>query len=176
MAFVRRTILCRSTVGMRKGRQVSPGMSGNRLSVPLETWNSVTRRQASGSEFDEVCIRHAIERDHILPTPRQIAAEFFCSASRGSISDEHFMSQACNQPVSLFGQRRCDASMIRLERRKKQEPPLFQFFSPHPRDAHLLNTPGKTDNDQLRAAQQQVETLLLHWRVKAADDWDTSVA
>ncbi len=101
---------------------VSLGTSGNLLGAALKTWDLVTWRQAESVAFDEVCIRFTIERDYFFPTLEKVKTELFSLTSRSGISDENFASQACNQPVSLFGQRRCDASMIRLERRKGNVP------------------------------------------------------
>src|ERR671933_1921436 len=47
---------------------------------------------------------------------------------------------------------------------------------PGGREPHPFDATSGTDDDWLRAAKQQIQALLFHWRLEAADDRDASVS
>lgn len=86
------------------------------------------------------------------------------------------ISQGGNQSVSLVGQNGGEPVLGRVKGREDQDPACVDARSPFLRDSHPFQSPGRTDDHRLNAAQQDVQAFLFDRRMKSADDASTLIA
>ena len=103
-------------------------------------------------------------------------AKAFETALRRRVKNQQACRQRRYESVSSLCKRRVHAPAAGTERRNDQQPPLIDRLSPCGGDPHALDPAGGADDERWGSSKQQLEALLFHGRMKAADDGDAGIA
>ena len=120
-------------------------------------------------------VRAVLQRGKRQAPFREPVHQAFGLASGGDVGEADFVSEGGDEGVAAGGEFGGDAFFGGGEAGEDEQATFGQRSIPINVDA-LRQGAGRTDDDRLRAAQQDAKTFLFHRRMEAADDAASGVA